>query len=85
MLPAAHMLWRHAGPPFYSAAGVGAVSPDRPDSPHTDGLEWLRYEPRLQAGTARTDILVGSVDPWADDVARYRYGWWGPGPNLYSD
>jgi len=82
LLSAVHTI-AHPGPPLYATMTAGAISPDRPDSPHTDGLEWLQYQVGPQLGTARADVLIGLVDPWADEVARLRYGSWGPDP--YGD
>jgi hypothetical protein len=82
LLPAAHTI-THLGPPFYAPMTAGVIGADRPDSPHTDGLEWLDYQVGPQLGTVRADVEVGPVDPWADEVARNRYGSWGP--NLYGD
>jgi len=83
LLPPGHVLMHHSGRPFFAAAVAGAVSTDRTDYLHADGLEWMEYQLGPQMGTARTDILIGPVDPWSGEVARYRYGSWGP--NLYGD
>jgi hypothetical protein len=82
LLPAVHTFTR-SGPPFYATMTAGAISPDRPDNPHNEPGEWLQYQLGPQLGTARADVMVGPADPWADEVARYRYGQWGP--NLYGD
>lgn len=79
LLPAGHVLAQHSAWPHYSATAADTSTVGRPDDPHRDGLEWLQYQTEPQAGTARTGIMTGPVDPWADDVAHHRYGRWGPG------
>lgn len=84
-LPTAGQMIRHShAQPRYAATVAGAASSlGRWDEFHRDGLEWAMNREGPQPGTTRTMIATGPLDPWADQVARERYGPWGP--DLFGD
>jgi hypothetical protein len=59
LLPAGHALAPHAGRPHYAPIVAGAVSADRPDYLHVDGLE--RMDSRAAENGQSTSQYLNAI------------------------